>query len=166
MYFDALTRAMTMLGSDQRTLFIGQAIKYPGQRAFPSFANVPMSKRVEMPVTENLQMGLCTGLALAGYLPVSFYPRMDFLIIAMDALVNHLDKHPSKPKVIIRTAVGGTKPLDPGPQHTQDHTRALRLMLKNVRIIELLNERYILDAYHEALEIPESVIMVEQMALY
>lgn len=166
MYFDALTRAMTMLGSDKRTLFVGQAIKYPGQRAFPSFANVPMSKRIELPVAENFQMGLCTGLALSGYLPVSFYPRMDFLIIAADQLVNHLDKHPLKPKVIIRTAVGGKKPLDPGPQHTQDHTRALRLMLDSVRIIELRNERYVLDAYHEALEIPESVIMVERMELY
>ena len=166
MYFEELTRAMSMLAEDERTLFIGQAVKYPGQRAYPSFSGVPMEKRIEMPVAENFQMGFCTGMALAGYIPVSFYPRMDFLIIAADQLVNHLDKHPMRPKVIIRTAIGGKKPLDPGPQHTQDHTYALRHMLKNVRVMELRNPRYIFEAYLEAMEIQESVIVVERMELY
>jgi pyruvate/2-oxoglutarate/acetoin dehydrogenase E1 component len=157
---------MSMLAQDARTLFVGQAVAYPGQRAFPSFAGVPDSKRIEMPVAENFQMGFCTGLALAGYVPISFYPRMDFLIIAADQLVNHLDKHPLQPKVIIRSAVGGTKPLDPGPQHTQDHTKALRLMLQNVRVIEVRNAKYIAEAYAEALEIPGPVIVVERMEFY
>jgi len=166
MYFERLTEAMTMLAEDAATLFVGQAIKYPGQRAFPSFAGVPMEKRIELPVAENFQMGYSTGLALAGYIPVSFYPRLDFLIIAADQLVNHLDKHPARPKVIIRTAVGGKKPLNPGPQHTQNHTRALRCMLQNTRIMELHNANYVLDCYAEALEVSGPVIVVEYMDLY
>ena len=45
----------------------------------------------------------------------------------MNQLVNHLDKLPLwgwHPKVIIRTMVGQTTPLDAGPQHTQNHSDA------------------------------------------
>ena len=37
-------------------------------------------------------MGISTGLALNGFIPVSCYPRFDFLILALNQLVNHLDK--------------------------------------------------------------------------
>ena len=53
-------------------------------------------------------MGISTGLALSGYVPVTCYPRFDFLLLAMNQLVNHLDKirvmsnNEFQPKVIIR----------------------------------------------------------------
>ena len=37
-------------------------------------------------------MGMTTGLALAGAVPVSIFPRWNFLLCAMSQLVNHLDK--------------------------------------------------------------------------
>jgi pyruvate/2-oxoglutarate/acetoin dehydrogenase E1 component len=160
---------MTMLAEHPSTIFVGQAIKYPGQRAFQSFAGVPMEKRVEMPVVENFQLGYCTGLSLNGYIPISFYPRIDFLIIAMDQLINHLDKLPNmgwQPKVIIRTAVGSTKPLDPGPQHTQNHCSGLRQMLRNIPVIEIFTAKYVMESYVRALEYPGSVIVVEHMKDY
>ncbi len=160
---------MKMLAEHPKTLFVGQAVKYPGQRAFPSFAGVPMEKRIEMPVCEDFQMGFCAGLALEGYIPVCFYPRWDFLIIAANQLINHLDKMPEmgwKPKVIIRTAVGSTAPLNPGPQHTQNHTFAMRQMLTSVSIYELLNPKYVYDGYVSALESDRPVIVVEHMARY
>lgn len=169
-YFDELTRAMTMLAEHPKTLFVGQAVKYRGQRAFPSFSGVPMEKRIEMPVCEDFQMGFCTGLALEGFIPVSFYPRWDFLVIATNQLINHLDKMRDmggwSPKVIIRTAVGSTSPLNPGPQHTQNYTHAMRLMLRHVSIYELLSPNDVYDAYVAALKVPEPVILVEHMARY
>ena len=37
-------------------------------------------------------MGMTLGLALEGYIPVSCFPRFDFLILALNQLVNHIDK--------------------------------------------------------------------------
>jgi pyruvate/2-oxoglutarate/acetoin dehydrogenase E1 component len=123
-----------------------------------------------MPVCEDFQMGFCTGLALEGYIPVSFYPRWDFLIIAASQLINHLDKIPIlggfRPKVIIRTAVGAKSPLDPGPQHTQNHTNAFMLMLKNINVMELTEAERIVEYYRYALESERPTIMVEHMRLY
>jgi pyruvate/2-oxoglutarate/acetoin dehydrogenase E1 component len=107
-------------------------------------------------------MGFCTGLALEGYIPVCVYPRIDFMLLAANQLVNHLDKMEGfKPKVIIRTAVGSKSPLNPGPQHTQDHTSAFSLMLKNIPV-----EWFEPGVYEKALERPGSTLVVEDMEWY
>ena len=136
----AITAAMTQLGKDPRTIFVGQNVCYPGHVVYETLQGVPEAQRLEVPVVENTQMGLCTGLALAGYLSICIFPRMDFMLLAMDQLVNHLDKLEEmsrgqfRPKVIIRTMLGNTEPLHPGPQHCQDYTGALRLMLKHCAV--------------------------------
>lgn len=168
-YIEELTKAMGLLAEHPKTLFVGQALMYDGQRAHATFNYVPMERRIEMPVAEEFQMGFCAGLALEGYIPISFYPRWDFLILAANQLVNHLDKLPSfgfKPKVLIRTAVGGNKPLDPGPQHTGDYSEAFRMMLKSIPIYELCGANHIVDTYRMALENEGSAILVERMEMY
>ena len=137
-YFAELTAAMTMLASHPKTLFVGQAVEYGGQRAHATFAGVPIARRIEMPICEDFTVGFCTGLALEGYIPICFIPRWDFLLLAANQIINHLDKIPLlgdfRPKVIIRTAVGGKFPLDPGPQHTQDYSEQFRSMCHTVKI--------------------------------
>lgn len=166
-YADSVTRAMGYLAKDPRTLFVGQAVRYDGQLLHKTLKEVPMERRIEMPVIEDFQMGYCTGLALEGFIPVSIYPRWDFLLLAANQLVNHLDKLPMmglmNPKVIIRTAVGDKFPLNPGPQHTQDHTAAFRKMLKRVQILECDDP---IKTYKRALSLPQSVIVVERMERY
>ena len=161
----SVTDAMTMLAQNHMALFVGQSVRYDGQAQFDTFSGVPMEKRIEMPVVEDFQLGFCTGLSLQGYLPICFYPRMDFLLLAANQLVNHLDKIPLmsgyRPKVIIRTVVGQTKPLNAGLQHTQDHTEALRLMLKTVRIDQVRYADEVIPAYQRALDSEHSTIVVE-----
>jgi pyruvate/2-oxoglutarate/acetoin dehydrogenase E1 component len=161
---------MTMLAAHEKTIFIGQSIKYGGQAASNTYDGVPVERKIEMPIVENFQVGFCHGLALAGYIPVCCLPRIDFLLIAADALVNHLDKTPLvsgyRPKVILRTAVGSSSPLNPGPQHTQDHTEAFRKMFKSIHIITLDEARTVYSKYCGALAMKQSVLVVEKMELY
>ena len=55
-------------------------------------------------------------------------------------------------KIIVRTIVGSTHPLDGGPQHTQDHTLALKKMLQFTKIIKLTNSKVIYRNYQSALK--------------
>jgi pyruvate/2-oxoglutarate/acetoin dehydrogenase E1 component len=169
-YRDELTKAMTWLGGQPRTIFLGQAIQYPGTGMTSSFGGVPSGKLLELPVAEQMQMGMSIGLALAGDLPVSIYPRQNFLLCAMDQLVNHLDKIPMfsdyRPKVIIRTAVCSPTPLDPGPQHLFEHSDAFRAMLKTVTVVRLWRARDIMPEYEAALARPLSTIITEYPELY
>ena len=169
-YAEEVTRAMGYLADHPKTLFVGQAVRFDGQLLHKTLRNLPMERRIEMPVIEDFQMGYCTGLALEGFVPVSIFPRWDFLLLAANQLVNHLDKIPLmsgfRPKVIIRTAVGDTRPLNPGPQHTQNHTAAFRRMLKTVHVIEIEKAEDVMPAYKRALNLPQSCLVVERMEYY
>lgn len=171
-YEEELKKAMTLLGEHEKTIFIGQTVGCKGSAMFGSLENVSMKKRIELPVFEDVQMGMSIGLALEGFIPVSIYPRMDFLILAINQLVNHLDKMEQmscgqfKPKVIIRTAIGGVKPLFPGPQHNQDHTQAIKALLTNVNVVKIERKEDILYEYKKALESDKSTILIEMSDLY
>lgn len=159
----AVNDAMRMLAA-QGAVFVGQSVRYDGAAIYHSLDGVPMEQRVEMPVIENFQLGYCTGLAIAGKFPICIYPRMDFMLLAMDQLVNHLDKlsrYGWRPKMIIRTTVGQKTPLDAGVQHTQNHTYAFRLMLESVRVEEVRTPIQVSEAYRRALSHTGATLIVE-----
>ena len=123
-------------------------------------------------VAEQNMTGIATGMALEGYIPISIYPRFDFLTLATNQLVNHLDKTKElsqgifNPKVIVRTMVGSQSPLNPGPQHYQDHTEAYKLMLTNIHVKKLEKTSEIIPAYIWALKDDKSSLLVEYAEHY
>ena len=155
-YNNELKRAMNGLGEQDNILILGQAVTYSGTGCYDSLTEVPDSKKLEFPVAENLQIGVSTGLALNGFVPVSVVPRWNFLLCATDQIVNHLDKmmlmgENCKPKVIIRVAVGSELPVDPQDQHKGNFAEAFRHMCKTLDIIELNEPEDIVPAYEKAL---------------
>lgn len=160
----AVNREMRALAQIDAVRFYGQSVKYDGAAIHASLEGVPDKKRIEMPVAEDFQLGFCIGAALAGILPVCIFPRMDFMLLCMNQLVNHLDKLPVfgwRPKVIIRTTVGKTRPLDAGPQHTQNHCQAVRRMLRDVALMEVNSPQEVALAYQWAGRSTRSSMIVE-----
>lgn len=163
---------MAWLSERPNAIFLGQAVRDPGTAMHTTLSGVPMEKRVEMPVAENMQMGMCTGLALAGFLPICIFPRINFLLEAISQLVQHLDKLPLysdggyRPRVIIRTAVAHDQPMNPGEQHLGDYSSALVLMLKTVYIDCLNRAEEIMPAYRAAVDREGSTILVEYLKHY
>lgn len=171
-YKDEIVRSMDILAKNPKTIFIGQSVKWPGTGLYWTIKNIPEQKRIELPVFEDTQMGISTGLSLSGMIPISIYPRLDFLILAINQLINHLDKFEEmsdgqfKPKVIIRTALGSVKPLFPGPQHCGDYRIALESMCKNIKVITLSEKTMIVPTYENALTSSISTIIIELPDLY
>lgn len=166
-YFDELKRSMNYLAKNPNTIFIGQAVTYEGTAMTNTLKDVPGRKKLELPVCEDMQMGITNGLALSGKIPISIFPRWNFLILATSQIVNHLDKIPEmsnfKTKVIVRTAIGSERPLNPQKQHTGDFTDGFRLLCKNIEIIRLNEPNQIFQAYKKALNRKDgkSTILVE-----
>lgn len=151
---EAVNLEMRKLAELPNTKFYGQSIRFDGAAIYNSLEGVPMERRIEMPVAEDFQMGFCIGAALTGVLPVCIYPRMDFMILCLNQLVNHLEHMPLngwRPKLIIRTTVGKKAPLNAGPQHTQNHVRAFFNMLSAVHIQEIKYPEEVPHAYHHAM---------------
>jgi pyruvate/2-oxoglutarate/acetoin dehydrogenase E1 component len=153
-YFDELSRAMTWLGKKSNTIFIGQAVVYPGTAMFNTLKDVPMDKRLELPVAEEMQMGMSLGLSLSGLVPISMFPRWNFLLCGISALVNHLDKYSVlsdyQPHVIIRTGIGSVVPLDPQFQHKGDFTEAIQSMCKTAKVTRIESPRDVVEVYSKA----------------
>ena len=155
-YREELIRSMNFLGKKKDTIFLGQSVLYSGNAIFNTLVEVPKKKKIELPVFEDIQMGMSMGMALNGFIPITCYPRFDFLLLAMNQLVNHLDKvrvmsnNEFKPKVIIRTSVGSKKPLNGGVQHTQDYTKIFKNILTEVNVVSLIDPKDIFNQYKKA----------------
>lgn len=173
-YVEHLIKSMEYLAEDKRTIFIGQSVKYSGNSIYNTLKTISDDRKIETPVFEETQMGLSIGLAMEGFVPVTCYPRFDFLLLAVNQLVNHLDKMEEmtrgtfKPRVIVRTSIGAKVPLNGGLQHTQDHTEAFRHLLDNVEVVKLENKEDIQSAYEHALtrEDGKSTLLVEYGEYY
>jgi pyruvate/2-oxoglutarate/acetoin dehydrogenase E1 component len=173
-YKGELIKSMNYLAKNPRTIFLGQSVIWPGNSMYGTMIDVPKKKKIELPVFEDMQMGMSIGLALEGFIPVSCYPRFDFLLLAFNQLINHLDKirfmsdNEIKIKVIIRTSIGAKKPLDAGPQHTQDYTDILKNKLTEIKVISLNKTKDIYPAYQKILNDKEnfSYLIVEQGEKY
>jgi len=164
-YAEELGRAMNMLAEDERVIFLGQAIAYPGTSMSGTFKDIDKDRLLEVPVAEEMQMGLSIGLSLSGLIPVSIFTRWNFLLSATNQLVNHLDKIPLysgyKPKVIVRTGIGSEKPMYPGLQHVGDMTSAFESLCHTVKFVTLDSVDKVLPAYKAALEDEGSTVLVE-----
>lgn len=165
---------MNWLGEQANTKFIGQAVEVPGTAMSNTLVEVPKSKLLEFPVSEDFQMGASLGMALNGTIPVTIFPRWNFLLLATNQLVNHIDKSAIishgeySPKLIIRTAIGSERPLNPQVQHTGDFSESFRLMLKNIEIVLLKESNQIFEAYQQAYyrEDGKSTLLIEYGDFY
>ncbi len=168
-YFEELKKSMNYLAKDKRTIFLGQAVKVEGTAMSNTLKEIEEKKLIELPVAEEMQMGMTNGLALNGFIPVSIFPRWNFLLLAMNQLINHLDKiklmsnDSYKTKAIIRTSVGSERPLHPQHQHVGDFTDPVKKMCTNIEIIRLEEAKDIFPAYEKALNRKDgkSTIVVE-----
>jgi pyruvate/2-oxoglutarate/acetoin dehydrogenase E1 component len=158
-----LSKAMELMASNDKVVFIGQSVAVAGTAMRTTLEDINPEKLIEMPVDEDFQMGVANGLAIGGYIPVSVFPRWNFLLLATNQIVNHLDKLKEisrltvPPKVIIRTGIGAINPLNPGPQHTGDFTEAFKLMCPNINVVRLDSYEQVLPEYRLALEREDGV---------
>ena len=114
-------------------------------------------------------MGISLGLAMDGNIPVSIFPRWNFLLLGINQLINHIDKYnvmmgnEKDVKLIIRTGIGHQRPLHPQYQHIGDYTEAIKKMCTSIDVIRLEEPEDIFPAYEKAFSRKDgrSTIVVE-----
>ncbi len=173
-YFDELKRTMEWIAQQPKTLFVGQTVAGPGTFMFQTLRDCPKDRTLEMPINESFQMQFTVGLALAGYIPISVYPRQNFLLLATGDMSNILDKIPAissnalLPKVLIRVATGPDSPVHPGHQHVGNYAEAFRKLFHWIEVVELNEPEDIFPAYKKALEREDhrSTLLIEHGNFY
>ena len=155
-YFDELKKSMDFLGADNKTFFIGQAVEYAGTAMTNTLKDISLKQKIELPVAEEMQMGMTLGMAMDGLNVVSIFPRWNFLLYSINQLINHIDKYKImngdnfSGKIIIRTSIGSERPLHPQYQHVGDYTDPIKKMSTNIDIIKLNEADDVFLSYKKA----------------
>lgn len=80
-----------MMEHDESVFLIGQGVKslwYVGNTCEELLERFGQERIIDTPVSENAVTGSAVGAAIAGMRPVVVHPRMDFMMYAMDPIIN------------------------------------------------------------------------------
>ena len=80
-----------VMDSDKSVFIIGQGVKSPwyvGNTAKGLLERFGPERVIDTPVSENAITGAAVGAAVVGMRPVVVHPRMDFMMYAMDPIIN------------------------------------------------------------------------------
>ena len=126
-YGTAILSAFEYLLENYREVFIiGQGLWSPwyvGNTMTDLDKKFGIERVIDTPVSESASTGAAVGASLSGMKPIVVHPRMDFMLYAMDAVVNqaanwsHMFGGQAHPNVTIRSIInrGGEQ----GAQHSQ-----------------------------------------------
>ena len=91
-YALAINEAITQLMALDKSVFvIGQGLKSPwyvGKTAKDLIKRFGEERVIDTPVSENAVTGSAVGAAIAGMRPIVVHPRVDFMVYALDPIIN------------------------------------------------------------------------------
>lgn len=92
-YQQAIKEALTQLmQEDERVILLGQGLDSPwsfGDTTLGLIDKFGRRRVFDIPISENGLTGAAAGAAMAGLRPVMMHPRVDFMYLAMDQIINH-----------------------------------------------------------------------------
>jgi pyruvate dehydrogenase E1 component alpha subunit len=155
--------------AENNAVFIGYNVK--NGNAMGTLKNVPDELKIETPVAENLMVGLGIGMSFEGYRPVVYFERHDFMLVAADAIGNHLN-HIERTShgeyqcpVVLKTVIADSGPFYSGPTHSQDFTEVFEKLV-NFPVVVPDNGKELIDAYQWAAKSSRPTMIVEKKSLY
>jgi pyruvate dehydrogenase E1 component beta subunit len=172
-YVEAIREAHAqLLAADPRVFLIGQGLWspwYAGGSLEDLDRDFGRARVLDSPVSENAVTGMAVGAALAGMRPIVFHPRLDFLLLAMDPVVNqaanwsYLFAGQSSVPLVIRAVINR------GGEQGAQHSQALHAMFMHVPGLKTVMPATPADAkglLMAAVEDPNPVLYIDDRWLY
>jgi pyruvate/2-oxoglutarate/acetoin dehydrogenase E1 component len=161
-----------LLARDARVFVVGQGLWspwYAGASLEGLDREFGRARMVDSPVSENAVTGLAIGAALAGMRPIVFHPRMDFMLLAADPIVNqaanwsYLFGGAIGVPLVIRAVINR------GGEQGAQHSQALHAMFMHVPGLKVVMPSTAYDAKGlliAAMEDPNPVLYIDDRWLY
>ncbi len=128
-----------------------------------------VNRVIDTPVSESACTGAAVGAALAGMKPIVVHPRMDFMLYAMDAVVNqaakwsHMVGGQASPGLTIRAIINR------GGEQGAQHSQALHAWFAHVPGLRVVMPATVADARDlliASVLCPDPVIFIDDRWLY
>jgi pyruvate dehydrogenase E1 component beta subunit len=138
-----------LLGNYDNTFVIGQGVWSPwyvGSTMKDLEAKFGRERVIETPVSENAATGLAVGASLCGYRPIVVHPRMDFMLFAMDPIVNQAAKWGAMFGGRARPAVTVRGIINRGGEQGAQHSQALHAWFAHIPGLRVVMPATVSDA--------------------
>jgi pyruvate/2-oxoglutarate/acetoin dehydrogenase E1 component len=161
-----------LLARDPRVFVVGQGLWspwYAGASLQGLDREFGRARIMDSPVSENAVTGLAIGAALAGMRPIVFHPRMDFMLLAMDPIVNqaanwsYLFGGAMHVPLVIRAVINR------GGEQGAQHSQALHATFMHVPGLKVVMPATAYDAKGlliAAMDDPDPVLYIDDRWLY
>jgi pyruvate dehydrogenase E1 component beta subunit len=166
---EALHQAMSI---DDSVFLIGQGVKSPwyvGNTARGLLEKFGENRVIDTPVSENGITGAAVGAAIAGMKPIVVHPRMDFMLYAMDPIVNEAANwfYMNGGKASAPLVIWGI--INRGGEQAAQHSQALHATFAHVPGLKVVMPATPYDAKGlmlAAINDPNPVIFIDDRWLY
>lgn len=172
-YVEALNEGLRQIMEvDERVFLIGQGVNSPwyvGTSTIGLYDRFGPQRVIDTPVAENTVTGTAVGAALAGMRPVVMHPRMDFMLLAFDQLINEAaDWHYMfGGRVSVPLTVWSI--INRGGEQAAQHSKALQAMMAHVPGLKVAMPSTPYDVkglLFSCLEQADPVIFIDERWLY
>jgi pyruvate dehydrogenase E1 component beta subunit len=161
-----------VMARDPKCLTIGQGLWSPwyvGRSMDGLDKKFGLDRVIDTPVSEQATTGIAIGAALNGYKPIVIHPRMDFMVLATDQIVNqaakwrHMLGGGVSPSVVIRGIINR------GGEQGAQHSQALHSWYAHVpglRVVMPATPADARDLLIAAVQSPDPVLYIDDRWLY
>jgi pyruvate dehydrogenase E1 component beta subunit len=161
-----------VMRTDPKCLTIGQGLWSPwyvGRSMDGLDEEFGKDRVIDTPVSEQATTGIAIGAALNGYKPIVIHPRMDFMVLAADQIVNqaakwrHMLGGGRSPSVVIRAIINR------GGEQGAQHSQALHSWFAHIpglRVVMPATPADARDLLIGAVQSPDPVLYIDDRWLY
>jgi pyruvate dehydrogenase E1 component beta subunit len=141
-YAQAIREAHAQLmKSDPRVFVFGQGLWspwYAGESLKDLDKDFGIERIIDSPISENAVTGAAVGAAICGMRPIVFHPRMDFMLLAVDPIVNQAANwsYIFSGKVNVPVVIRAT--INRGGEQGAQHSQAVHAMFMHVPGIKVV----------------------------
>ena len=161
-----------MMSIDNSVFLIGQGVKSPwyvGNTARSLLEQFGPERVIDTPVSENAITGAGVGAAMAGMRPVVVHPRMDFMMYAMDPIINQAANwyYMNGGKTSVPVVIWGI--INRGGEQAAQHSQALHAVFSHIPGLKVVMPSTPYDAKGlmiAAIRDPNPVIFIDDRWLY
>lgn len=161
-----------LLATDPRTFVVGQGLWspwYAGGSLEGLDQDFGRDRLLDSPVSENGVTGMAIGAALAGMRPIVFHPRMDFMLLAVDPIVNQAANWSYIFAGRVNVPIVVRAVINRGGEQGAQHSQALHAMFMHVPGLKVVMPASPADAKGlliAASEDPGPVLYIDDRWLY
>jgi len=161
-----------MMEADRSVFVIGQGVKSPwyvGNTCQGLLKRFGAQRVIDTPVSENAMTGVAVGAAIAGMRPVVVHPRMDFMLYAMDPIINEAAnwRYMCGGRSSVPAVIWGI--INRGGEQGAQHSQALHGLFAQIPGLKVVMPATPYDAKGlmiAAIKDPDPVVFIDDRWLY